>query len=101
MVTVTIGGETHSLDDALRGWLQQHLRKKEAGLPLCVIVHIKKDDIDLRLAAGDCPPGGGGYRPPRPSERQIIDAWNGRGLGGSAFKPGDLISMLQQFRRLC
>lgn len=102
MVTVTIGSETRMLEEALRGWLQQHLRKKEDGLPLCVVVQIKKDDIELRLTAGDCPPaGGGGYRPPRSSEQEIIDAWNAKGLSASTFSPGDLVSMLQRLKRLC
>ena len=102
MITITIESVTKHLDDALSGgWLAQQIeRRRAAGMPVCVKVHVQHHpDVDMVLATPGCPAGGGG-RPPRRAEKGIFDYWEKCGLDNARFTADQLISFLRSLRRL-
>jgi len=92
---VQIGDSQRSLEDATQQWVTEQItRRRRAGEAVCIRVKIKKDNVDVALASGDCPDGRGGGRRPTRDETAMISEWNRRGLGGTDIPPGQLIAFL-------
>ena len=93
--TVHIGDSHRSLEDATQQWVTEQInRRRQAGEATCIRVQISKENVDVALASGDCPGGGGGGRQPTRDEAAIIDEWKRRGLNGTDIPPGQLIAFL-------
>ena len=101
MVTIKIGNDSRSLDQADEAWITQQVnRRQKDGLPVCVQITIKEPGFDLILTTPDCGGGGGGGRAPRPEERAIFDLWGKRGLNSDDFSGGNLLAFIKQLRNL-
>lgn len=101
MITVRIAEEERQLDAADEQWINQQINRRRAdGQTVCVRVTVHKDDLDVVLSTPNCASGGGG-RPPRPREREVLDLWNQRGLNDTNFTGGNLVAFLKQLKRLC
>ncbi len=60
---VTIGDNQRKLDDANPQWVTEQItRRQRDGASVCVRVTVNKNNINVTLASGDCPPGGGGSK---------------------------------------
>jgi len=100
-ISVSFGTIQRSNDEITAGWIaaQAHARKKD-GIPVCALIAIRGSDIDLRLPAGDCGPGGGGGRMPNSREQELIQLWRKFHLDGKQFSPGLLQAFVKQAARL-
>jgi hypothetical protein len=79
-VTVQIGTEIRSGDDASESWITDQInRRRRDDAALCVVVNVESSGVNLRLTTPACS-GGGGGRPPNRLEQEIIDLWNERKL---------------------
>lgn len=100
MITVKIGEEERSLDNADHQWINQQINsRKAAGQAVCVRVTIRTADIDVVLSTPTCAKGVGG-RQPRPKESKLFELWNKRGLDEPTFNGGGLIAFLSQAKDL-
>lgn len=97
-ITVTIGTSERDVKEIEPNWItEQIVRRKQDGVPVCVIVKIKTNGLDMVLASGDCPSGGGpGGRPPTQQEREIFALWEKLHLKQGDISPGNLIAFLKQ-----
>jgi len=101
MVTIRIGNDSRRLEDADAAWITQQINNREReGLSVCVEVTIRTNTLNIRLASPACGSGGGGGRPPRPDEAEIIQLWNKLKLGSDEFSPGNLVAFAKQLSRL-
>jgi hypothetical protein len=100
MSTIQIGSDTQDLCGFSESWIAQQInRRRKEGEPVCVRVHIKTTGVDVAVATGGCPAGGGGGRLPTDREREILDDWNAKGLNSADFHVGNLMSFLKQTSR--
>ena len=101
MITIAIGSAQTTLDQADEGWINQQInRRRSDGAVVCVQVSIRESDVNVVLRTPACSDGGGGGRLPNPREKRIFDLWSERHLNGRDFTGGDVISFLQQLRRI-
>jgi hypothetical protein len=101
MVTIRIGNDSRPLEDADAQWITQQVNNRlREGLPVCVEVTIRTNGLNVRLATPACGSGGGGGRPPRPDEAEIIQLWSKLKLGSDDFSPGNLVAFTKQLSRL-
>lgn len=103
MITVQIGEETRTLEDASESWINEQInRRRRDGLPICVIVTLNRADAQVTLRSPGCGGGfgGGGGRPPNAKESHIIQLWERRRLNSEEFTGGNLVAFLKQIKRL-
>ena len=94
---IIIGADERRLCDIDESWIaQQIVRRKQDGVPVCVIVKIELNGQTMTLSSGDCVRGGGGGWTPSSQQQEIIDLWNKHHLGEDEIKPGELIAFLKQ-----
>jgi hypothetical protein len=99
MVTIRIGTITRRLEEVQESWITQQITSRQReGLPICVEVTIQTGALNVRLATPACGSGGGG-RPPRPDEAQLIDLWNKLKLGSDDFAPGNVVAFIKKLPR--
>lgn len=100
--TISIGSNSRALSEVDPSWVAQQIRDRRAdGRPVCVRLQLDEPDARMSLAAGVCPPaGGGGSRRPNALEAAIFELWGERGLNDGDVKPGELIAFLAQLGRL-
>jgi len=99
MIKIQIGGEERELDKADEHWINQQInRRREDGRTVCVRVTILEGDLDMVLSTPTCGASGGGSRPPRPGEKEVLDLWNKRGLNKADFAGGNLVAFLKQLK---
>lgn len=97
MTSISIGGNTRTIDEATRSWVAQQIRDRRAdGRPTCVQVSVDEPAARVALASGACARGRGGGRPPNALESAIIDLWRRRGLADDEINPGEVIAFLVQ-----
>lgn len=97
MITVTIGNDSRSLQDALSGgWVPQQVHRMSAsGSSPCVRVQIRKPpEIDITLNTAGCPRGSGGGRPLTGAERRLLELWVQHHLSEPGWSVGDLLGFL-------
>jgi len=101
MISVKIGNEERSLEDASPGWVTQQIeRRRRDGIPVCVVVLIKTADLNMHLATLGCAGNAGGGRPPNANELAILEQWRRRGLNETGFAPGGVVAFLARLRHL-
>lgn len=99
MVTIRIGTDSRSLEDADESWLAQQVDRRHAeGQPVCIDVAIRTPTMDIRLATPACGTGGGG-RPPRPEEAEVLELWTKAKLTSDDFSGGNLVEFVKRLRR--
>jgi hypothetical protein len=100
MSYIRIGDEQRNISDIDEHWLNEQLRRRRgAGGNTCIQVSLKTSSIDILLSTPECASGGGGGRPPTAQEKLLFEEWAKRGLNGTGYSPGDIVSFLQQVRR--
>src|SRR5688572_4763002 len=102
MNSIRIGADEREISQADSQWITQEVvgRRKD-GLPICIVVTVKANEVDLRLVSVACGgTGGGGGRTPTAREAQILDLWRKHHLGEQTFSPGDVVSFVKQLQRL-
>jgi hypothetical protein len=101
MVTIRIGNDTRSLEEADETWINQAVgSRQEEGLPVCIHVTIRTETLDVALATPACGSGGAGGRRPRPEEAKIIDLWTRLHLASGDFSRGNVVAFVKQLRAL-
>lgn len=96
-IIVQIGTSERDINDIEPNWVNEQInRRKKDGVPICVRVAIKQEDINMVLATKDCPGDGGGGRPPNRREKEIFDLWDKLHLNLESFSGGNLIAFLKQ-----
>lgn len=99
--TIKINEEQRDLEDADPQWISSQInRRRAAGEAVCVRVTIHESGVDLPLATVTCGSGGGGGRPVKPKERDVIDLWNRLNLNSSEFTGGEVVAFIKQLPRL-
>lgn len=100
MITISIGPERRTIDEADEAGITQQInRRRSDGAVVCVQVQIREADVNMTLATPTCA-GGPGGRPPNARERQIFELWAQRGLDQTDFTGGGVVAFLRQVRRL-
>lgn len=101
MITVSIGPAQATIEQADKGWLNQQINRRRAdGAVVCGQVHIQEQDVRVVLSTPACAANNGGWRPPNPREKRILDVWSERGLDRTDFTGGAVVAFLHQVRRL-
>lgn len=100
MVKIKIGSEERDLTEVDPSWINQQINRRRKDGPVCVRVTIKHDAIDMILSSRDCPPVGGGGRPPRSQEEKIFDLWDRHRLNEADFPSGHLVAFIKQLQKL-
>jgi hypothetical protein len=96
-IKVQIGTSERDINDIEPNWVNEQInRRKKDGVPICVRVFIKHEDINIALATKDCPTSGGGGRPPNRHEKEIFSLWDKLHLNQESFSSGNLIAFLKQ-----
>ena len=99
MITIHIGNDSRSLEDADEAWIAQQItNRRQEGLSVCVRVTIHTATLQISLTTPDCGPGVGG-RAPRPDEAAVIDLWEKHKLTSTDFAGGHVIAFLKQLQR--
>jgi len=97
MIRVRIGDSERKFDEASPQWINEQINRRRAdGHPVCVRVLINIGTVNLALATGDCPGGGGGDRPPNDQEKALLETWERLHLHTSDFTGGNLVAFLRQ-----
>lgn len=98
--SVTIGDTTRDLGDVDNAWLAQQITgvRRTTG-SVCVVIRLG-GEVDLTLAAGDCPRGRGGGRELTWDERRIVDEWTRLDLNDPDFAIGKLGQFFRFLERL-
>lgn len=102
MVAIKIDSSRVSLSDNYESWLADQIngRKKDSS-PVVVEIDIHTNGVDLSFVAHDCPMNlGASSRVYSSREQAVIDLWQDKGLSGTGFSLGDLMSFLKQLKRL-
>lgn len=100
MITVTIGEEERTLQEATEQWINHQIQRRRAdGMAICVRVSIRQGGLDMILATPSCISRGGSGRAPNANEKEIFGLWNQRGLNDPNFSGGNLIAFLAQLKR--
>lgn len=100
MIKIKIATEERPLDSVDEQWINLQINRRRAeGQSVCVMVTIQEGDLDLILSTPNCARSGGGTRPARPKEREVLDLWNQRGLNNADFTSGNLVAFLKQLKR--
>lgn len=102
MVTIKIGSSQISLSDNYGSWLADQINgRKKDGSPVVVEIDIHDRGVDLSFVAHDCPMNlGTSSRVYSSSEQAVINLWQDKGLSGTGFSLGDLMSFLKQLKHL-
>ena len=101
MVTVTIGSDGRTGEEADPQWVTQEInRRRQDGQAVCVRVQIHEDGVAVALSTPDCSSRAGGGRPPNAKEQRIFDLWAQHRLNTNDFGPGELVAFLRQLRML-
>jgi hypothetical protein len=101
MITIKIAEEERQLDAVDEQWINQQINRRRAdGQTICVRVTVHEGGLDMVLSTPSCGTSGGGGRPPRPQEKEVLGLWNQRGLNDANFTGGNLVAFLKQLRRL-
>ncbi|MFP3984340.1 MAG: hypothetical protein ACLFV2_11715 [Desulfurivibrionaceae bacterium] len=96
-IRIQIGTSERDISDIESNWVNEQInRRKKDGVPICVRISIKQEDINISLATNDCPKGGGGGRPPNKREKEIFDLWDKLHLNQESFSIGNLIAFLKK-----
>ena len=101
MITVSIGELEKECDRGIEKWIaEQFKQRRKNGEQICVIVTVKKGDVDVLLSTPGCAGGGVGGRQPNSQEQQILEIWSKLHLNTSEFTQGNLIAFLERVRDL-
>ena len=101
MVTVRIGNETRSVNEADENWITQQIsRRRRDGQNVCAEVSINTGGLNLRLTTPACGSVGGGGRPPNNNEQQVFELWDKRGLNSTDFTGGNLVAFVKELDRM-
>lgn len=99
MITIQIGNDERSLDEASPQWITQEINgRRRDGLFVCVRVHINTADVQMTLSTPGCS-GAGGGRPPTKREASILDLWREANLNDGDFTAGNVVSFLSRLNR--
>lgn len=99
-VTIKIGTESRILSDAREDWINEQIRRRRAEGPVCVLVHIEGQGVDITLMTPACSSGPGGRRRLTNLESEIVELWKKRGLNEPDFSGGNVVAFLRQLRKL-
>lgn len=99
MITIQIGNDTRSLEDAEPSWIVQQVNNRQReGQPVCVRVTVQTSTLQISLTTPGCGPGTVG-RKPRPDEAEIIQLWEKHKLTSDDFSGGNLVAFVKQLRQ--
>jgi len=100
MKRIIIGTNEHKLCDVTEGWIERHVRERQAeGQAVCAQVILKTESVNVALSTPQCSHGGGGGRHPNPREQEVLQIWNHHRLNEMNWTAGDFVSFVKQVRR--
>tara|TARA_R110002074_G_scaffold275182_1_gene446706 strand:+ start:690 stop:998 length:309 start_codon:yes stop_codon:yes gene_type:complete len=101
MIKVQIAGIEQKLSDLSESWIHEQIRvRQKDGLPVCVRVFVKYENIDLVLTSGECPTSSSSGRKANSKESGIFDLWEKFKLKEAPINSGRLIAFLQKVKDL-
>lgn len=100
MIKISINDNVRNFEDVNPNWIHEQVRGRlKEGIPVCVVVQVKKPGIDLSVSCGDCSSGSGGRgRAPNPEERRVFDLWEELGCKHSPVNPGNIVAFLNHVK---
>jgi hypothetical protein len=102
VITIRVGKDEISLEQASDGWISQSIGGRRLdGISPCVEIRIKEPGVDVLLQTSACGRGGGGGRPPNVKESRILELWAEGRLNQADFTIGELTTFLRKLRGLC
>lgn len=101
MISVKVGNDEKSLDDASPGWITQQIeRRRRDGIDVCVVVSIRTADLNMHLSTPECAGSAGGGRLPTARERAVLELWQKHGLNEAGFAPGHVVAFIAQLKQV-
>jgi hypothetical protein len=102
MIRISIGGNEKPLEDATPSWIRDQIEdRRHNRSSVCVRVTIHSGSLNMVLSTPACAAAGGGSggtRPPSPSEQEIFDLWEKRGMNSDSFNVGQLTAFLSEIK---
>lgn len=99
MIRVIIGDSEREFSNVSERWINEQInRRKKARLTICTRVILHEDQLNLSLTTGGCPQTATRGRAPSKYEKEIFDLWEKKGLNGTDYTGGNLISFLKQIK---
>lgn len=100
MIRVRVGISDYVLNDVREDWLNREINgRRHDGVPVCVQVTLRADDIDMVLSTSACGSSGGG-RSATPQDSAILKIWNQQHLNENGFTGENVIAFLKQVQSL-
>lgn len=100
-VTVTFGNDTKQDGAITPAWIRSAMAAQEmAGQPICGTVTVTGGEIHVTLPIGNCAQSGGGGRPPRAAEQEVLDIYRRLHLDQKRISPGELEAFVKQVGKL-
>ncbi|BCT93529.1 hypothetical protein LYSHEL_25530 [Lysobacter helvus] len=98
---IRIGEQSRPLSEASNDWINSQISGRQKDGPVCVQIQLTSPMVNVTLTTGACKGsvgGGGGRRAPNEQERELLDAWEARGLNATTFNHGKLVSFINSLR---
>lgn len=97
MIKIQINDRIFDSSEANPSFLTKAIHDlQRRGMPICLKVCIKFDDVDIVLQCGECPAGQGGGRHPNEREQEIFDIWEKHGCKGKTVNAGHIVAFLKR-----
>lgn len=98
MSKVRIGDSERTIGEATPQWINEQINKRRAdGLPVCVQVIFDQKPLEFVLSTPTCARiGGGGGRPLKQEELNVLSLWEKLHLNTPEFTGGNLVAFLRQ-----
>ncbi|HEY3762022.1 MAG TPA: hypothetical protein VGN23_09765 [Verrucomicrobiae bacterium] len=101
MSKIKIGTNEHGFCDVSESWIHQHVHDRQKdGQPVCAIVTLKDELVDVILSTPNCSHGHGGGRCPNEKEQEIFNLWEREHLSQPNWTSDNLIAFVKKAHRL-
>jgi hypothetical protein len=101
MSKIQIGASEHKFCDVSESWIHEHVNeRRKDGHPVCAIVTINTDSVNVLLSTPSCSHSQGGYRRPNEKEAEIVKLWQNEHLNEANWTAGCLVDFVKKTHRL-
>ena len=101
MSKVQIGTSEHNFCDVGESWVQQHVEgRRKDGHPVCAIVTLNNDSVNVVLSTPQCAHSQTAYRRPNEKEAELVKLWKNEHLNEPDWTAGNLAHFVKKAQRL-